>query len=186
METYPILIDWDYARTNAIKVYGDRDNWRYLYGGNGELLATKGAAENMVRKMWNTYPAHFKSAVTDKGRTIEELIEHVTGRRVADCSGGVCLMTQGTNMVKPVVKYDMTSGGLISVSHDITTPREGVCGGVLWKTGHVGLDVGGGYEVSFELEFVDVQLLKIANTKFTKSGRLPWVDYGRMLCATDR
>lgn len=186
MATYPILSDWDYARTNAIRVYGDREHWRYVYGGNGELLATRGAAENFVRKMWSAYPTHFKKTVTETGHTIDQLIDHVVGCRVADCSGGVCVLTQGIDPNKPVVHFDMTSGGLISVCHDITTPRYGVCGGMLWKTGHCGLDVGGGFEVSFENEFIDVQLLKISSTKFTKSGRLPWVDYGKMMNATDR
>lgn len=186
MATYPYLSDWDYVRTNAVRVFGDREHWCYLYGGNGELLATKGAAEAFVRKMWNAYPSHFRSTVTATGHTIEQLIDHVTGCRVADCSGAVCLLTQGVDPNNPTVKYDMTSGSLLSVCHDVTTPKAGVCGGMLWKTGHVGLDVGGGYEVEFSNEFVDVQLLKISSTKFTKSGRLPWVNYGKLLCATDR
>lgn len=183
---YPILSDWDYVRTNAVKVFGDRAHWRYVYGGNGELLATRDQAAEFVRKKWNSYPAHFKKTVTDAGHTIDELIDHVVGCRVADCSGFVCLVTQGIDMGNPRTPYDMTSGALYSVCHDITTPRLGVCGGMLWKTGHVGVDVGGGYEVSLENEFVDVCLLKISDTKFVKSGRLPWVDYGRMICATDR
>lgn len=183
---YPILSDWDYVRTNAVRVYGDRERWRYVYGGNGEFLATRGAAEAFVRRMWNAYPAHFKATVTGTGHTVDELIDHVTGCRVADCSGLVCLLTQGIDPNDPRTPYDMASGSLISVCHDITTPRTGVCGGMLWRIGHVGLDVGGGYEVEASNEFVDLRLLRISSTKFTKSGRLPWVDYGRLLRATDR
>lgn len=186
MAVYPILSDWDYVRTNAVRVYGDREHWRYIYGGNGELLANRDKAAEFVRKKWAAYPAHFKKTVTDTGHTIDELIDHVTGCRVADCSGFVCLITQGIDPNHPRVPYDMTSGALYSVCHDITTPRRGVCGGMLWRSGHVGIDVSGGYEVEASNEFVDFRLLKITSTSFTKSGRLPWVDYGRMICATDR
>lgn len=186
MPIYPILSDWDYVRTNAVRVYGDREHWRYIYGGNGELLATRSAAENFVRRMWAQYPAHFKQTVTDTGHTIEQLIDHVTGCRVADCSGLVCLLTQGINPNAPKTPYDMASGSLYSVCTDITTPRKGVCGGMLWRSGHVGIDVGGGFEVEASNEFVDLRLLKISDTKFSKSGRLPWVDYGLKIAATDR
>ena len=76
MAIYPILSDWDYVRTNAVRVYGDREHWRYIYGGNGELLATRGDAENFVRRMWAQYPSHFQQTVIGTGHTIDQLIDH--------------------------------------------------------------------------------------------------------------
>lgn len=183
---YPILTDWDYVRTNAVRMMANRDAFAYLYGGNGEYLATAGAAENMVRKMWAAYPSHFKSAVTNTGHTIEELIAHVTGKRVADCSGGVCWLTQGQAWTDLAVRYDLSSSGLISVCTDVTTPAKGVCGSLLYKSGHVALDVGGGAFVELANEFLDVRLRPIAGAGFTKSGRLPWVSYTKKMAATDR
>lgn len=184
MATYPILSDWDFVRTNAVRLYSNRDGFAYLYGGNGEYIRTKDEAKAIVEKMWAAYPSHFQAAVIKTGHTKDELIEHIVGKRVMDCSALVCYVSQGTDWGKLSVKYDLNSSGLISVCHDITTPKLGVCGGLLWKQGHVGIDVGGGVFVEAANEFVDIRLRNI--TGFTKSGRLPWVNYGRMICASDR
>lgn len=183
---YPILSDWDFVRTNAIRLYANRDGFAYLYGGNGEYIKTKDEAAAIVARMWSAYPSHFQAAVIKTGHSRDELIEHITGKRVMDCSALVCYVSQGTAWGKLAVKYDLNSSGLITVSHDITTPARGVCGGVLWKSGHVGIDVSGGCFVEAANEFIDIRLRPISGAGFTKSGRLPWVDYGRMLCATDR
>jgi len=183
---YPILSDWDFVRTNAVRLYANRESFAYLYGGNGEYIKDKDAARNIVNKMWAAYPAHFKKAVTDAGHSRDELIEHIAGKRVMDCSALVCYVSQGTNWGKLGVRYDLNSSGLISVCSDITTPSKGVCGGMLWKSGHVSIDVGGGAFVEAANEFLDIRMRNIPGAGFTKSGRLPWVNYGRMICATDR
>ena len=183
---YEFWSDWDYVRTNAVRCMANRDDFAYLYGGNGEYLATRGAAENMVRKMWNAYPDHFRKYVTDTGHTIEELVDHVLYKRVADCSGAVCWLTQGKAWGSLSVKLDMNSSRLISVCEEITTPAKGVCGSLLWRPGHVALDVGGGAFVEFAAEFADVRLRPIKDGGFQQSGQLPWVDYACKLAATDR
>lgn len=186
MAAYPILSDWDYVRTNAVRLYTNRDQFAYLYGGNGEYIKTKDEARAIVDRMWAAYPSHFKKTVTATGHTKEQLIEHIVGKRVMDCSALVCYVSQGTDWGKLSVKYDLNSSGLISVSHDVATPAKGVCGNVLWKSGHVGVDVGGGCFVEANSEFIDIRIMPISGSGFTKSGRLPWVNYGRMICASDR
>lgn len=183
---YEIWSDWDYVRTNAVRCMANRSDFAYLFGGNGEYLATRGAAETMARKFWAQYPAHFKTYVTDRGHTFDELVDHITHKRVADCSGAVCWLTQGREWGTLKVRADMSSAGLISVCTDITTPAKGVCGSLLWRAGHVSLDVGGGAFVEFAAEFDDVRLRPIREGGFVKSGRLPWVDYVTKLAATDR
>ena len=186
MATYPILSDWYYSLSIAQRLYVNRDGFAYLYGGNGEYLKTRAEAAALVNKLWGMYASHFTASVIKTGHTKEELIDHVTGKIVLDCSALVCYVTQSTTWGSLKVKYDLNSSGIITASHDITTPKQGVVGGVLWKQGHVGIDVGGGCFVEAANEFVDIRMRNISEAGFTKSGRLPWVDYGRMLCATDR
>lgn len=178
--------DWDYVRTNAVRAMANREAFAYLYGGNGEYLATRGAAENLARKMMASYPAHYQTYVVETGHTFQELVDHITHKRVADCSGAVCYLTQGREWGALTVRRDLSSSGLISVAEQITTPAKGVCGSVLWRPGHVAIDVGGGAFVEFAAEFADVRLRPIKDGNFTKSGRLPWVDYTAALKATDR
>lgn len=185
-KTYPILSDWDYVRTNAVRLYCNRDQYAYLYGGNGEYIPDRAAAEKIVSRLWSQYPSHFSKTVTGAGHTREELIQHIIGKRVMDCSALVCYVSQGTDYHTLSVKYDMSSGGLINASKSVTTPAAGPCGGVLWKSGHVGIDVGGGCFVEAANEFIDIRLRNISEAGFTKSGQLPWVNYAKLMTATAR
>lgn len=186
MAVYPILSDWDYVRTLAVRLYTNRDQFAYLYGGNGEYIKDEAAARAIVDRMWAAYPSHFQSSVIKTGHTKEQLIQHIIGKRVLDCSALVCYVSQGTAWGNLSVKHDLNSSGLISVCHDITTPSKGVCGGLLWRKGHVSIDVGGGCFVEAANEFVDIRMRNLSGAGFTKAGRLPWVNYGRMICASDR
>lgn len=183
---YPILSDWDYVRTLAVRLYNNREEFAYLYGGNGEYIRTRDEAAAIVGRMWSAYPSHFKASVINTGHTRDELIDHIVGKRVVDCSALVCYVSQSKNWGKLAVKYDLNSSGLITVSTDITTPKKGVCGGVLWRSGHVAVDVGGDTLVEAANEFIDIRMRSIAGAGFTKSGRLPWVDYTLAIAATDR
>lgn len=186
MPNYPILSDWYCVLNNAQRVFLNRDGFAYLYGGNGEYIRTKDEATAIVNKMWGLYASHFQASVIKTGHSKDELIEHIVGKRVLDCSALVCYVSQATDWTKLKVTYDLNSSGLITASHDITTPKDGIVGGVLWKSGHVGIDVGGDGFVEAANEFVDIRMRKISEAGFTKSGRLPWVAYGKYVCATNR
>lgn len=136
----------------------------YLYGANFEK-----ADDALVDRLVQTYPVHYKTVLEQKGKTLQQLKDHVRGRFAADCSGFICAITEA-----PV---DMSSAGLWKRTLVRTTPVEGPEASLLYKEGHVGLDIGTGYLVEMTAEFEDLRVTKIRSRDFTGSGRLPWIDY---------
>lgn len=136
----------------------------YLYGANFDR-----ADDALVNYLYSKYPTHYEEVLRRKGKTLDQLKDHVRGHFAADCSGFICAITEAPS--------DMSSGGLWKKTTDRTTPVEGPEASLLWKNGHVGLDIGTGYLVEMVEEFEDLRVSRIRGRDFTGSGRLPWVDY---------
>ena len=130
----------------------------YLYGGDGRVIT-----DAYVRQLAATYPAHFQ------GIDLDALVRHARGAHALDCSQLIVGLTDAPG--------DMSSGTLFSKCTYKTTPEKGVEGSLLWKPGHVALDIGKGYCLEMVNEFRDLQVNKISGRGFSRSGRLPWVDY---------
>lgn len=172
---------WYHVVRDARLIYLHRDDFAYLYGSNGERPKNRAEAEKLVNGLWSAYPEHFETWVIGQGYTKEDLIRHVTGRICFDCSAFVCAVTQSEGSIYDLtVKNDMSSYGLHNVATNKTTVADGLWGNLLWKQGHVAIDVGNGLAIDFGAEFADCReyrLIDPGSTKFTDSGRLPWVDY---------
>ncbi len=132
----------------------------YLYGGDGRI-----ATEAYIAALMASYPNHFRSA----GYTLDELVKHLKGVHVLDCSQLIVSLTDAPR--------DMSSGTLLAQCTERTTPEDGVEGSLLWKPGHVALDIGRGFCLEMVGEMRDLQINRIAGRGFTTSARLPWVDY---------
>lgn len=130
----------------------------YLYGGDGRR-----ATDAYIRSLAALYPAHYK------GIDLDKLVRHAKGAMAFDCSQLIVAFTNAPS--------DMSSGTLLGRCKERTTPAEGVEGSLLWKPGHVALDIGKGYCLEMVNEFKDLQVNKISGRGFMVSGRLPWVDY---------
>lgn len=130
----------------------------YLYGGDGRIIT-----EAYIRQLASYYPSHFQ------GIDLDALSRHARLAHALDCSQLIVGLTDAPG--------DMSSGTLIAKCTYTTTPEKGVEGSLLWKPGHVGLDMGKGYCLEMVGEFRDLQINKISGRGFTRSGRLPWVDY---------
>lgn len=136
----------------------------YLWGGDGQR-----ADDDLVYRLYKTYPWHFDQVLKQKGKTLQQLMDHVRGTFVFDCSGLACVMSESP--------YDMASGSLWNNCIKKTNPVDGPKASLLWKEGHVGLDMGTGYVLEMVGEFDDLRLSRIRSRDFTKSGQLPWIDY---------
>ena len=144
---------------------GEDAPYCYIYGGTGEILT-----EKSIRALVKRYgKVHFDKMFKETGKTIDDLIAHCAGKRGLDCSEFVWRVTGG--------KQDMNSTSLINSCHLIVPPASGVEGSVLYKPGHVALDLGGGMCAEMCGEFRDLEINRIKDRGFTKSGQLPWVDY---------
>lgn len=144
---------------------GEPAPYAYLYGGDGRV-----ADEKYVRALVKQYgKAHYTALFKRTGKTLDDLIKHVVGKEVYDCSQGIVYWTQAPQ--------DMNSAALIDSCSLQVPPVNGLAGSVLWKPGHVALDVGAGMCVDFCEEFVDLRMYRLRLGLFEKSGQLPWVDY---------
>ena len=113
-----------------------------------------------------------------------------------DCSGlvkgllwgwcGDLSATYGGAVYKGNDVPDISADALISVSRDVSTDFSAIeLGEVVWKSGHIGIYVGGGLSVECTYRWNDgVQITACSNTRkgfntrvWTKHGRLPYVTY---------
>lgn len=168
---------WNICCQNALVIYANRHRYAYLYGANGEI-----GSDALVDRLWNTYyGAHFKEVVEGRGYTKQQLKDHVRGKICLDCSSFLCMITQNdtTDITKLGVTRDYNSDGLRGLFQKgtVRTPREGTAGSMLWKKGHVAIDVGYGVCVEFASEFTDCRMRQIAGSDFVESGELNYVDY---------
>ena len=155
---------WNHMRRDALIMYASKDKYAYLYGANGET----GSAD-LVNRLWAQYPDHFKQYVTDKGYTKQQLINHVSGKLCFDCSAFICYISNAP--------YDMNSTSLKDNFAVSRSPVSGTSGSVLWKSGHVALDIGSGMCIDFACEFVDMRLYQLSQGDFRISGELNFIDY---------
>ena len=167
MKTWSQVVRQALTMAGAQMIAGEHDNnmpYCYIYGGNGELLD-----EKRIKQLVKTYKLHFNQLFKSTGTTVEDLIRHCSGKYGFDCSGFLCFVTGAP--------HDMNSGSLINSCSLIVPPASGVAGSVLWKDGHVALDIGTGKCMEFVNEYQDVEINDISKRGFTRSGQLPWVDY---------
>lgn len=163
---------WYHVIRDALRMYAHKGNYAYLYGANGEL-----GSRELVERLWSQYPDHFRATVINQGKTKEDLIRHVTGRYCYDCSSFGCAVTQTETFPHCTVTVDYSSSALHAKMNPRRTPVEGTAGSILWKPGHVALDIGHGMCIDFANEFIDMRLYDLSTGNFVCDGELPWVDY---------
>lgn len=173
---------WAHCVRDARLIYLHRDKFAYLYGANGEKPTTYAEAKALVDSLWAAYPSHFQQYVISAGKTKNQLIYHIIGKICYDCSSFVCAVTQSEGSIYNLkVQKDYNSTMLKQAFSKQTSLAEGYWGSVLWKQGHVGMDVGNGLAIDFAAEFVDCREYRFIDadspTKFACSGQVPWVDY---------
>lgn len=151
------------------KVY--KAGWVYWYGTYGQKCST--SLYNSKKKQ---YPAHY----TDSRKSGYEK-DIKAGKRCADCVGMIksFFWTGGKFDTDP--KYgsngcpDKSANGMIEYCSETgpikTIPDEP--GLVVWKSGHIGVYVGGGYTVEMKGFDYDCKRNKVTAGPWTKWGRLP-------------
>lgn len=151
------------------KVY--KAGWVYWYGTYGQKCST-----SLYKSKRNQYPAHY----TDSRKSGYEK-DINAGKRCADCVGMIksFFWTGGKFDTDP--KYgtnhcpDKSANGMIEYCSETgpikTIPDEP--GLVVWKSGHIGVYVGGGYTVEMKGFDYDCKRVKVTAGPWAKWGRLP-------------
>lgn len=132
----------------ALKYYVHRNEYAYLYGTDGQI-----GSDALVDKMVARHINHFSKY---NEQQIHDLKDYVRGKICFDCSGFIHTLFGAK---------DMNSFGIISsctrvykLPEEVTESPEAT---VLWKPGHVGVDVGHGFFVDIASEFDTFRFLNI-------------------------
>lgn len=138
---------------NAYEFIGNRDLIAYLYGGDGRIC-TDAYFDAWLKK----YPNRIAPSEVDRIRA------YTVGKYVYDCSQLVVSCFQCP---------DMSSAGLIKrcnpIFEDLSKCPEA---SILYKKGHVGLDIGCGYSLDIPTEGQTVRVRKISEGGWTQAGML--------------
>lgn len=134
---------------------GNRDSIAYLYGGDGRIC---------TEEYWKKWLLKYPKRIPEEKQ--EAIHDFTIGKRVFDCSQLVVECCQCP---------DMSSSTLIKrcnpVLEDLSLGPEA---SILWKTGHVGLDIGKGWALDIPTEGQSVRVRRISEGGWVKSGQL-WV-----------
>lgn len=150
---------WIDVVKGALNLLYTRDDIAYFYGAKGQRLT-----DDVMNILWNSYPGYFCKYNDDQKQYIFDYSRNKIG--------GDCSWLTGT------LFGDMTySGAQREHCSAITTPKDGVAGSLLYKPGHVGVDIGYGYFIHLPEEGRTVELGKISDYNWTESGRHKNVDY---------
>jgi len=157
------------------EIYKHKDHWCYWYGTYGNQCTMK-----KYESKKKQYPEHYGSSRT-KGymKDIEQ------GRRCADCVGMIksFFWTGGKYDTDP--KYgsngcpDKSANGMIDlckVKGAISTIPD-IPGIVVWKDGHIGVYIGGGYTIEMRGFDYDCVKRKVKDGPWKKWGKLPMLSY---------
>ena len=153
------------------EMYRHKDHWAYWYGTYGNVCTMK-----KYESKKKQYPEHYGSSRTSGYmRDIEQ------GRRCADCVGMIKSFFWTGNRYDTDPKYgtnncpDKSANGMITLckkTGPISTIPD-IPGLVVWKSGHIGVYVGGGYTVEMRGFDYDCQRRKVKDGPWTKWGMLP-------------
>lgn len=145
--------------------------WVYWYGTYG-----KRCSQSLYESKKKQYPDHYTS-----DRTSGYKKDIASGKRCADCVGLIksFFWTNGVFDAEP--KYainncpDKSANGMIALctqTGPISTIPD-IPGLVVWKSGHIGVYIGGGYTIEMRGFAYDCVKRKVKDGPWTKWGKLP-------------
>ena len=154
---------WAEVVKEALQMLVNKDRYAYFYGAKGEKLTV-----DVMEALWNSSPDYFKKFTKEQK---DAFFSYSLGKVGYDCSGFIGKIT-GCNTY---------SGAIWSRCDYKTTPALCVGGSILWKPGHVGLDIGiGGFFIHMGRMGNTVEIGRISNgqVKWESAGRLTgYIDY---------
>lgn len=154
---------WDEVIKYALAYHLHKENYAYFYGAKGQVLT-----DDAMNRLWAAEPGYFSRYSDGQKRMI---FDWSRGKVGLDCSGFIAKIT-GCNTYSGAI-----IGKCTQISTDISS---GVAGSILWRPGHVGIDIGYGYYLHFPSELHSCELGRIREDTISweKTGLLtPYIDY---------
>lgn len=153
---------WDQVIKDALYMHVHKDEYAYFYGAKGQKLT-----DAVMNALWDAEPEYFRRYTEAEKKKIFKYSRNKTGY---DCSGFIAAVT-GCNTY---------SGAIWSRCTRKTTPFLGPAASILWRPGHVGLDIGYGYYLQTGKELESIEMGRISEwlIAWEGSGRLEgYIDY---------
>lgn len=153
---------WSDIISSALGVLQHAEKYTYCLGCTGQL-----AESDFVKNQFTYYYEHgYKDAI---GMNYEEWLDRNRGKYCFDCSGFIDALIEAAGHV-----YSSWNFGEMKAQASV---QEGVAGSVLWKKGHVGLDIGYGWYLHFPYWNRSCELGYIPIANWEKSCLIDGVDY---------
>lgn len=175
-----MAIQWNKVIQSAIKLYTRRGGATYCLGCSGQTVG--GVGNNTIRSNFLYYYDHGYKAQMGKG--LKGWNSSMTGEQAwalwskqwhnhmaFDCSGLIDYCINGEQIGHKYSSYDF---GAMPKNESLAA---GCAGSVLWKSGHVGLDIGYGALIEIGTWNDTIQLNLISERTFTSSHKIKGVDY---------
>ena len=145
----------------AFKLFTERDHIAYFYGAKGCVLS-----EETMDALIAAEPEYFKQYSEAEIKKIKKFSK---GKIGYDCSGfvGACVGTMEW------------SGALWAHCYNKSSVKEGKAGCILYRKGHVGLDIGYGYAMDCPKEGRTLEIFKNepSDRNFIGAGEYQGYDY---------
>lgn len=149
---------WAEVVKKALYMHTHKDDYAYFYGAKGQRLT-----DSVMEALWAAEPAYFKKYNAAQKKAI---FDYSRGKIGYDCSGFIgavtgCMMWSGA-------QWD-------HCDHKTSDLALGPGGSILYRPGHVGLDIGiGGFYLHMPSEMHSVEMGKISD------GYVQWTGTGLM------
>ena len=154
---------WDQVIKEALYMHVHKDEYAYFYGAKGQKLT-----DAVMEALWEAEPEYFKRYDEKQKKAIFKYSRNKTGY---DCSGFIGKIT-GCNTY---------SGAIWSrCSKKTADLYAGPAASILWKPGHVALDIGYGFGIEAAVECSSIEMFRISEQygRFQQTGQLvTYIDY---------
>lgn len=154
------LKTWDEVIKEALYVHTHKENYCYIYGAKWEVMT-----EEKIRALMNYYTSYFSRYTAAQK---EEIVKKSVGKIGSDCSGFIQHLTGDATYSGAQYQHCLNKS---------TNLAAGPAGSILWKQGHIGLDIGYGYFLHFPTELKSCEIGKISEYVWTNTGLSPYIDY---------
>lgn len=151
---------WDNAIKQGLYMFVHGKDYAYFYGAKGQILT-----DDVMNYLIKAYPTHFARFTSEE---LERIKAYSIGKIGIDCSGFVSFCTGD---------WSNSTGQIKNCSYVTDDLVSGVAGSLLWKPSHIGIDVGYGYFLHCPIEGHTIEMGKISEYNWTKSGRSIMLDY---------
>lgn len=153
------MMSWEICQ-RAFKLWNERDTIAYWYGAKGEKLT-----DAVMDYFIHAEPQHFSRYTAEE---LERLKDWSRGKTGYDCSGfvSVCCGVRG-----------WSSAYLWSHTKNRDTVAAAKAGSLLYRNGHIGIDIGYGQCMMMGREGCTIEIVPNTSQGFTGGGEWADADY---------